>query len=362
MSELLDRDTAITPEAVAMVDGIITTHPFDGVVDSALATTVDLDTRLVDEQDLEERFSEARLHELCDDYLENGTGVNLKEMLNGRQFVVAYIDATGKYGDIGRSVETQVFAKHFAKPESETPLLDIADDYGKYDEGSIFACVIDASGDVIRPAGALRIIEHKEGLGFKDVNDLVIDDSDLEIEESEKNPWLGEIKAAYFEDGEAYDPAVAWQRLGERNGVELSLPDSLDIATHASGEAYSGAHGDIDGVSMLFYHACLRYALAHNKENLLAIFDLKPFANLQQFGGPFDTYKGLQPHPYGGPGDTMPAFCKLEKGVQRIRDNDAFVGSIFIDGFSLNDTALLPNEYQPELYANEAVGLDPLVS
>lgn len=296
------------------------------------------------ERDLEARFDPDRMATLCEDYFENGVpGINLKEHINGRNFVVAYIPAGGPYGDIGRAVEYPVFAKAFKQS-----LTEVDRDYGKYDAGSVFACVIDVSGEKPVPAGALRAIHYVEGLGFKDMNDLVEDDPD--------NPWIDEIKTKYFADGEPYDPMVAWQRLGARVGVDLKPEESLDIATHASAKEYAGKHGDINGVSMLFYHACLRYALATGHKNLLAIFDIKPFENLQQFGSPFDTYADLEDHPYGGPYDTRPAFCLIERALERIGATD--VAGVFINGDLLDQQALMPNEYLPDTYSNAAVGLE----
>jgi hypothetical protein len=294
------------------------------------------------EQDLAERFAPERIGRLCTQLMQEGLGFDATAMLGERQFLVAYIDADSEFADIPRSTETTVFAKAFKLSLSEVYL-----DYGAYDSASTFAAVIDMKAETPAAAGALRITRPSEK-GFKDVNDLVVDDP--------SNPWIEEIKAGYFKPGEAYDPAVAWQRLAAAEGVDLKLEDSLDIATHASAEAYSGAHGDINGVSMLFYHACLRYALAHGQDNLLAIFDIPPFENLQQFGNPFDTYGRLQPHPYGGPYDTIPAFCVIERGMRRISDKNAYVGSVFAGGTDLDKAALMPNEYT-ETYSNEAIGL-----
>ena len=299
------------------------------------------------EQELDERFSPERIGNLCTEFIEGGLGFDAREKLQDRPFLVAYIPADSPYADIPRSTETAVFSRAFSLPKAE-----IVRDYGKYDPASTFVAVIDASKTPPVSAAALRITDYQPELGFKDVNDLVADDP--------KNPWINEIKDVYFAQGESYDSDLAWQRLGKGVGVELKLEESHDIPSHASAPEYAGQHGGLNGASMLFYHACLRYALAHKKSNLVAIFDIPPFKNLQQFGEPFRTYQGLNPHKYGGPYDTIPAFCILEEGIQRVRQNDVNIGRAFIDGAMLDQNALLPNEHQPEQYSNEAVGLEPL--
>jgi len=281
---------------------------------------------------------------LCEEFIRGGKGYDLAPLVQGRQYVVAYIPATSYFSDIGRYVETKVFSSVFELPEEE-----VMADYGKYDDGSTFACVIDVSSDVPTPAGCLRIVEYVDGLGFKDVNDLVADSAD--------NPWLDEIKDEHFRAGERYAPDVAWGRICRSANLNPDLSSSLDIATHASVDEYRGVRGKIDGVSMLFYHACLRYALAHQKDSLLAIFDLKPFENLQQFGNPFSTHTGLTPHPYGGPYDTIPAYLIIPEGLKRMYEHNSAVGRVFEYGEGLNHIALLPNEYEPDLFSDEAVGL-----
>lgn len=297
------------------------------------------------EEDLRRRFDEDAIGLLAQEFLEVGTPYNLRELAGDRQFVVAYIDANSPFSDIPRSVETKVFAKSF-----DQTLTQVVEDYGKYDPKSVFATVIDISTPIPRAAGALRIIEFDPDLGFKDYNDLLVDDPE--------NPWIDEIKDSYFEDGEDYDVSEAWKRLGERAcGQEIELVESLDIASHASSEGYDGKKGDASGVSMLFYHACLRYALATGNKNLLAIFDIPPYENLQQLGEPFDLYKDLKPHPYGGPFDTIPAYCRLDKFMKHIREVNEPLSKVFIDGLSLDRNCLLPNEYQPEIYSNKAIKL-----
>jgi hypothetical protein len=295
------------------------------------------------EGDLRQSFDPSHIATLCEQFLYEGTPCDLRSLARGRQFVVAYIAAESPFADIPRSVEATVFSDTF-----RLSLNKVIDDYGAYDVASTFAAVIDISGATPAAAGALRMIDYQNDLGFKDVNDLVVDDP--------SNPWIAEIKDQYFAVGEAYEPSTAWSRLGIRAcGKELVGRESLDIATHASAAAYRGQRGALDGVSMLFFHACVRYALATGKANLLAIFDLPPLANLQQFGDPFRTYEGLGPHSYGGPYDTLPAFCIIEEGMRRMREFNPAVCQVFVDGIGLKDIALLPSEYQPELHSDEAI-------
>jgi hypothetical protein len=293
------------------------------------------------DRELGARFDGERIGRLAEEFLSSGTAHDLKALANGRQFVVAYVPASSRFADIPRSVEATVFAETFG-----VSLADVLADYGPYDPVSVFVAVIDVSTPLPRAAGALRIIEYEPSVGFKDVNDLVRDDPG--------NPWIGEIKAHYFAPGEPYDAALAWRRLGEKAcGRPLRLDQSVDIATHAAAAGYRGQRGDLSSVSMLFYHACLRFALAHGKANLLAIFDLPPLENLQQFGEPFDVYDGLCPHPYGGPYDAIPAYGLINRGVDRIRRFNEAVGRVFIDGETLCDIALLPSEYEPERYSDD---------
>ncbi|MGD0254523.1 MAG: hypothetical protein ABSB99_03035 [Acidimicrobiales bacterium] len=305
-------------------------------------------TNMPSEEELALRFGRTRIGELCTKFIRTGFKFDAGMALNGRQYLVAYISAQSPFSDIPRAVETNVFAESFQLTRAQ-----ILNDYGKYDAATTFVAVIDTSTEIPHAVGALRIIEYAPNLGFKDVNDLVEDDP--------ANPWINEIKAHYFGPDEPYDPNLAWVRLSQRSGVDLRLEESLDIATHASVGDYRGKRGAINSVSMLFYHACLRYALATSKKNLLAIFDLKPLYNLQQFGEPFHTYPDLEPHAYGGPYDTIPAYCVIDEAIDeawsRFRNHNPEVFSVFVNGASLDEIALLPNEYFPETFSNEAVSL-----
>lgn len=304
------------------------------------------------ERELENRFSPEVQDSLAREFLENKFTKNWQRLVGDRQFVVALVEAEGPYGDLGRSVETLVFAEAFEQG-SETPLSNVVHDYGKYDAGSVFTTVIDVSTPLITPAGELRIAKYdprNPGFGYKDLNDLVADSSD--------NPWLQEIKEAYFHEGEIYDEALALQRLFANVGMDVDLTKVHDISTHAAHKQYRDKRGGIDGPSMMFFHQCQREAVVDGAQALAAIFDVKPLANVQQFNNPFDTYAGLNPHPYGGPGDTMPAICDIQRSLFRIprSDESGLVGGVFVRGDGLGELALMPSEYEPEKYSNDALG------
>ena len=295
------------------------------------------------ENELDIRFDPYRLSALGEKYLEQGVGFDISEMIGERKFVVGIVPATSEFADLAKSVETIRFAKQFKRSKSE-----VYREYEKTDEDSLLIFTLDVQGCETKPAGALRMIGYSDGKLQKSIQDLVVDDVD--------NPWIDEIKELHFANGETYDQNVAWKRLCKSIGVELKPEESYDVATVANHEEYS-SNGSIDGVSLSLYHTCLRLALASNIKNLVSIQDIRPLGILQSFGDPFDTFPGLNPHPYGGPYDTIPAVSFLEDGMQRIRDNDEFMGSVFIDGLGLSDEFLLPDEYLPHYFSNRAVGL-----
>lgn len=292
---------------------------------------------------IDERFAESRIADLCNEFIEKGSDMDLRELIGDRQYLVAFIPAQSRFADIPRAVESTVFAEAFGQARDEVTAT-----YNRYDPISTFVSIMDVSTDSPKTAGVARISSYDPEIGFKDRDDFIGD--------YPENPWLKSIKDQYFKSGESYEPETAWQRLQERAGVELDLYDSLDIPTHAVMKEFRGKHGAMDGTSMLVFHACMRYALATNKSNLLAIFDEKPFENLQQFGEPFDTYQGIGAELYAGPYPAIPAFCKLARAETRIRGHDKEVGRAFVDGYMLNQLAVLPGEYMPK-YSNKAVGL-----
>lgn len=298
------------------------------------------------ERELDERFATDRVSGLCEDFLERGMGVDLKELAGTRRFVVAAIPATSELSDIGRSVETKTFANVFART-----LTDVYEDYCEYDDASVFIVVIDK--EHLQPAGSIRIICPNDTVGLKSINDLVGDKPD--------NPWVDEIKRDFFEGEkgtEEYDPQKAWDRLCASAGVSIKPSETFDVATIAVDPGYS-TNGSMDGTSLALYHSCLRFALGNGIKNLMSIQDIKPFEILQSFGKPFDVFPSIEPHPYGGPYDTVPAYCVLDRGMRNIRGANEFVGRVFIDGHTLGKNYLLLSDYLPEQFSNESIKLPP---
>jgi hypothetical protein len=104
---------------------------------------------------------------------------------------------------------------------------------------------------------------------------------------------------------------------------------------------------------MLFYHACMRYTLVNNIKSYLAIYDLPPLNAFQRLGEPFRTYPNLQPRPYGGPFDTIPAFSIVNELIQKIKNKRQEVIAAFILGTYIDEFALLPGDFDSSYSIND---------
>lgn len=293
------------------------------------------------EVELEARFDKERVDQLAEQYLVEQFGPEWRNAVGDRNFVVGVMPATSEYADAAKMIETTKFARRFKRHPSR-----VFEEYEAYNEVSTFLIAIDVSGEQPTPAGTLRIIEPNETKGMKSINDLV--------EDKPGNPWIDEIKAGYFGEDENYDAAEAWIRLCQRVGVELDPDESFDVATISVLDKY-GTDGSIDGTSIALYHSCLRYALGNGIKNLVSIQDLVPLKFLQQYGDCFSLFEDLQPHPYGGPYDTIPAWAELQEGMRRVRSSG--FGGIFIEGEGIDQDYYLLKDYSPEQYSDQAVGL-----
>ncbi|HET9173838.1 MAG TPA: hypothetical protein VFN56_00990 [Candidatus Saccharimonadales bacterium] len=295
------------------------------------------------ESDLQERFSLDHQADLCESYLQNMSG----EIPDDKRYVITLIQGDDPiYGDIGKSVECTVFSKAFKRT-----LSDVYLDYVDYDSASTFIVAIDRNHPKTgraRPAGAIRLINDSPQ-GLKSIKDMIKDDP--------SNPWRDEIANLVFSDDEQYSPDLAWKRLCDKAGVVLDPSASVDVATFSVHPAY-GRRNRLSGVYVSLYHTCLRLAMAQGKKNLVSIQDLPPLELVQEFGKPFDTFDGLSPRPYGGPYDTLPAYCILDEGMARVRSFQPMIGKLLIEGVGLDEDTYQIKDRLPNLYGNVTVGLE----
>ncbi len=285
------------------------------------------------EVELESRFSYERMTSLTQEYLCGVLGQDWREQVAGRRFV-GTVPANGDFKDLGAFVETTRFASKFKRPASQ-----IYEEYSAYDEDSHFAVVIDTSLDEPFPIGSLRMILPNTNTGFKTTHDFV--------GEQPTNPWREEVRSLHFRMFEDYDQETAWERVVASTGDNLELAETMDIPTLAELEDYA-SNGALDGVSLALYNRCLEFALANGMKNLISVQDLRPLAILQGYGDPFDTFPGVTPKVNEGEFPGIPAYCVIERGVTRIREKDAFVGAVFVDGYTLDKDYLLPQEYSKD--------------
>lgn len=275
-------------------------------------------SEIVPSKELHERFDESEIDQLCQELV---TEHKLDEVADGREFAILRLPGTERGALLGKYVESVVFGEAFSRDRSE-----VWDEYAEYDEASEFVLILDVNGK--KPVAAARIIANSDK-GLKDLEDLVADDED--------NPWIGEIKAGYFEEGETYSPETAKERLYSDLAVDLEFDEdlALDIATRAVLPEYSKPGLITPGLALL--HSILQVAGAQNKNFFVAIQDVGPLKMIQRMGEPFRVPSKLNPHPFGGPYDTLPTFAQLDTAYEQMREKSPRTAPALIDGMGIED-------------------------
>lgn len=276
----------------------------------------------------ETQFSDERIKELTGELIESSS---LKEKANGRQFAVVRRDGNDRFADIATSVETKVFADAF-----DRSLADVYEDYVDYSEQSVMIAVLDIEKSI--PVASARVIgkDTDRGKGLKDLEDLVVND---EI----ANPWINEIKSLYFSDDEPYDPELAKQKLAEAAGMgDFTEERAYDVATRSVIPEYRESGLSTPGMALL--HSVLDVTTRDGKEFLFAIQDIGPLKMIQRMGHPFYSPEGLQPHPFGGPYDTIPTYARISTGFDQMRELHPAAASVLIDGEGLDEDFTLLKE------------------
>lgn len=210
----------------------------------------------------------------------------------------AYIFHSDEPGaELARSVEQAVFLEAFGN----TPDL-LAKEYGPYESGSVFICVLDHLRGV--PAGMMRILTSSSA-GLKSLND---------------------IEAVW---GEPVESVL------QRTGLALDAGRTWDVATLAVGSEYRGkaARGL---VTMGLYQTLTLAARACGVEWFVAILDMPVFRMVRwKLRMIFAGYEGLGPRSYLGSAASIPAWCDVVEAERRLAATDADLHAVLVRGEGL---------------------------
>ncbi|HSH61858.1 MAG TPA: hypothetical protein VK988_19865 [Acidimicrobiales bacterium] len=215
----------------------------------------------------------------------------------GQPFGVYAGSAAEPIAAVGREVERIVFGQAF----DNSPAL-LAAEYGRYDEASLFFCVLDHRRGL--PAGMMRVIRPSPA-GLKSVHDL-------------ERLW--------------------GHRAGEAlpgTGAPLALDRLWDLATLAVMPEYRG-RGTSGLVSLALYQAVCTSARQCGIEQFVAIIDMAVFRLLQwQLGRPFSRFSGVQPMGYLGSLASLPVWCDIAEWSRRVAEVDAATCELVVEGRGL---------------------------
>jgi hypothetical protein len=216
----------------------------------------------------------------------------------------AYLFAMDEPGaDLARHLEHAVFLETFGN----TPGL-LASEYGRYEPGSLFICVVDHRRSV--PAGCMRVLTPSPA-GFKSLDDI-------------EPVWGRSAQELIDGTGLALDPARTW-----------------DIATLAVAEEYRGnAAGGL--VTMGLYQTLTLAAFHCGIDWFIAILDMPVFRIIRwKLRMIFAGYEGIGPRPYLGSVASLPAWCDVSAAERRLAEQDPDLHAVLVRGVGL-EPALRP--------------------
>lgn len=193
----------------------------------------------------------------------------------------AYVWAGNEPGaELGRHCERVVFEEVFGN----SPEL-LAEQYGPYEDASIFFCVVDHKRRL--PAGALRVIRPSDA-GFKSLADLA-------------TVW-----------GHDVDEALA----GTRRNPDLGR--AWDIATLAVDADYRG-EATKGLVSLALYQATTSTADRAGAHWWATILDVVVLELIQsQLARPFEYFRGVEPMTYLDSPSSVPVWCDVPRWSERL--------------------------------------------
>jgi len=235
-----------------------------------------------------------RVHTTVRYELHGNVAADLSEQLltlhpptSSHRFVCYPLSGTGRFADLGRAVELEVFGAVFGD-DRET----LEAEYGPYDHASRFFVVMDQRRR--RPAGVLRVIENSAA-GHKTLRDVT--DGPLGIPEAE-------VRARH---------AIA------------DLDRCWDVGTLPVRSDYRRSATRGRTVSLLLYRALYVSALRTGVEHFVTIMDRHAHRVLLALGAPFVPICESEPFDYMGSPCTalhgyVPGFiAELEAHRRRLR-------------------------------------------
>jgi hypothetical protein len=179
---------------------------------------------------------------------------------SSHRFVCYSLSGTGRFADLGRTVELDVFGAVFGSDRAEMDR-----EYGPYEDASRFFVVMDQRRR--QPAGVLRVIGNS-ATGLKTLNDIA--GEPLRISPAE---------------------------VQEQHGI-ADLDHCWDVGTLAVLPEYRRIGGRT--VSLLLYRALYLHAGRHGIDHVVTIMDRHAHRVLLALGVPFVPICGSEPFDYLG--------------------------------------------------------------
>ncbi|HEX8767975.1 MAG TPA: hypothetical protein VF714_06370 [Jatrophihabitans sp.] len=193
-----------------------------------------------------------------------------------------------------RDCEAEVFLRVYGNTRQQ-----LEDEYGPYEDASVFIALADDSGDVV---GACRLIRPSE-LGLKSLDDAA------------RPPWSLDVARS-------------------ARAARLDLTQTWDVATLG---CRRGLKGPGRLASAALFHALVQVVRANEIRSAVMIIDERVRALLASAGMTGHTLPGARPARYLGSAASTPVYrhCDEAFDQQRIRNPDAhrlFTHGIGLDG------------------------------
>lgn len=207
--------------------------------------------------------------------------------------------------ELGRDTERVVFKEFF----DNSPEL-LAEEYGPYEQASLFFCVVDHERRL--PAGALRIIVPSDA-GFKSLDDI-------------ERIWEQPL-----------DDVV------ERTGIDWDERRLWDVATVAVHADYRGSATE-GLVSLSLYQGFAQGALRSGIQWGVAVLDVVVLELIQAVTErPFNYFRGVEPMRYLDSPSSVPVWIDGEEWRERIKRDNPEMAAILVEGEALGPAMALPD-------------------